>query len=139
MRIKKKLSFPKLSVLVLLIAAVAVFLPSCIRDGEGGELDTLAEEITITVAVTDDTGKTTEYPVTTCFDNLEGALIDSGFVSGELGAYGLYIKTVCGITADYDTNGAYWAMYRDGEYLMTGAADTPIADGEHYELVYTVG
>ena len=66
-------------------------------------------------------------------------LITSGFVSGENGPYGLYIKTVDGITADYDSDGAYWAMYKDGEYLMTGAKDTKIAEGERYELVYTKG
>ncbi len=141
MRNSKKQSFLKLSALVLLIAAAAVTLPSCGNTDTVGEETTInqREEITLTIAVTDPDGNVKEHVVTTDSDNLEGALLDSGFVSGEEGAYGLYIKTVDGITADYDANGAYWAMYKDGEYLMTGAKDTPIAEGERYELVYTKG
>ncbi|MBE6598179.1 MAG: DUF4430 domain-containing protein [Ruminococcaceae bacterium] len=143
MRITKKINFLKTSLLVLLIAAAAVTLPSCKDEAKdtGGETSVVeaAEQITITVAVTGPDGATTELPVTTDAENLEDAFLDSGFISGDMGEYGLYIKTVNGITADYNTDGAYWAMYKDGEYLMTGAKDTPIADGEHYELVYTVG
>lgn len=132
MRISKKFSFLQYSILVLLIAAAAVFLPSC---GEAEE--ETGAEITITVEVVGPDGASTEHSVTTASANLEGAFLDSGFVSGDEGPYGLYIKTVDGITADYDTDGAYWSICKDGEYLMTGAKDTPIADGEHYELVYT--
>jgi len=146
MRNSKNQSFLKCSVLVLLIAAAAVTLPSCgntdPKDGSETtvtQTDPQKEEITLTIAVTDPDGNVKEYDVTTESDNLEGALLDSGFVSGEESTYGLYIKTVCGITADYDTDGAYWAIYKDGEYLMTGAKDTKIAEGERYELVYTKG
>ena len=34
-----------------------------------------------------------------------------------------------------DGEQAYWALYKDGAYSMTGVDTTPIADGEHYELV----
>jgi len=142
MRNSKKQSFLKYSVLILLIAAAAVTLPSCgANDAKTGEESgiTQADEITITIEVIGPSGTSKEHSVTTDSDNLEGALLDSGFVSGENGPYGLYIKTVDGITADYDTNGAYWAIYKDCEYLMTGAADTPIQEGEHYELVFTKG
>ena len=142
MRNSKKQSFLKYSVLVLLIAAAAVTLPSCGKTEEnpGAESGiTEQEEITLTIEVVGPDGVSKEHTVTTDSDNLEGAFLDSGFVSGEDGPYGLYIKTVDGITADYDTDGAYWAMYKDGEYLMTGAGDTKIAEGEHYELVYTKG
>lgn len=65
------------------------------------------------------------------------ALTDCGLVSGEEGDYGLYIKEVNGIQADYDADKAYWAFYKDGEYMNTGVDSTTISDGEHYELVYT--
>ena len=142
MRNSKKQSFLKCSVLVLLIAAAAVTLPSCGNTDANNGAETVVnqkEEITITVAVTGPDGTVKEHTVTTDSDNLEDAFLDSGFVSGENGPYGLYIKTVDGITADYDSDGAYWAMYKDGEYLMTGAKDTKIAEGERYELVYTKG
>ena len=68
---------------------------------------------------------------------LGAALTSLGIIEGEQGAYGLYIKMVNGITADYDIDGSYWGFYKNGEYMMSGVDTTEIADGEHYELVYT--
>ena len=68
---------------------------------------------------------------------LGDALMEHALLAGEEGDYGLYIKEVNGIKADYDTDKAYWAFYKDGEYMNTGVDGTTIADGEHYELVYT--
>ena len=52
--------------------------------------------------------------------------------AGDEGEYGLYVKTVNGITADYDKDGAYWAFYVNGEYASSGVDSTPIAEGESY-------
>ena len=49
----------------------------------------------------------------------------------------VYIKSVNGITADYDVDRSYWAFNKNGEMMLTGVDMTNIADGEHYELVYT--
>lgn len=68
---------------------------------------------------------------------LGDALLEHNIIAGEDGDYGLYIKEVNGIKADYDTDKAYWAFYKDGEYMNTGVDGTTISDGEHYELVYT--
>lgn len=65
---------------------------------------------------------------------LADALLEHGLVSGEDGAFGLYIKVVNGITADYDVDQSYWSLTKNGEMLMTGASGVNIADGEHYEL-----
>ena len=67
---------------------------------------------------------------------LGDALTDHNLIEGENGAYGLYVKKVNGITADYDVDQSYWGFYKNGEYMMTGVDTTTIADGEHYELVY---
>jgi hypothetical protein len=40
-------------------------------------------------------------------------------VEGEESDYGLYVKTVNGITADYETDGAYWAFYTNESILKT--------------------
>lgn len=77
------------------------------------------------------------FTVHTDEDTLGAALISTGLISGEQGEYGLYIKTVNGITADYDTDGAYWEFNSNGRYMMSGVDSTKISDGEHYELVYT--
>ena len=67
------------------------------------------------------------------------ALQELGLISGDEGPYGLYVKTVNGITVDYDKDGKYWAFYIGKEYAMTGIYDTDIADGAQYKLEYTIG
>ena len=85
--------------------------------------------------------KAEEYSVTftilTDAETLGDALLEHSLVEGEAGAYGLYIKKVNGMLADYDVDQTYWLLTKNGEYLMTGADTTVIADGEHYELTRT--
>ena len=99
--------------------------------------DAVKTEKTITVDVVDDKGETTTFTITTAAENLEDALLQEKLVEGTDSEYGLMITHVNGLRADYNEDGAYWAMFQDGEYMMTGARDTIIADGDHYELVYT--
>ncbi|MDD5953930.1 MAG: DUF4430 domain-containing protein [Firmicutes bacterium] len=42
------------------------------------------------------------------------------------------MTTVNGITADWDTEKAYWAFYIDGEYAQTGVDATEITAGATY-------
>ena len=65
------------------------------------------------------------------------ALIEHSLIEGEDGQYGLYVKKVNGITADYNVDGSYWSFYKSGEYLLSGVDQTEISNGEHYEIVYT--
>ena len=55
-----------------------------------------------------------------------------GLIAGEDSDYGLYVKTVNGVTVDYDTDGKYWAFYVDGEYAATGVDSTDITAGATY-------
>ncbi|MBP3294052.1 MAG: DUF4430 domain-containing protein [Clostridia bacterium] len=129
-------SFMKLSVLAILAVAMAFTLLACgSKDVENAE----GTEITVTIAVTNKAGETTETAVTTKATTLADVLVESGIVEANYDDYGLYILTVNGETADYSVDQSYWALSKNGEYLMTGASSTPIADGEHYELVYTIG
>ena len=41
-------------------------------------------------------------------------------------------QTVNGITADYDTDGHYWAFYVGGEYAQTGVDATQVTAGASY-------
>lgn len=77
------------------------------------------------------------FTVSTDKETVGEALEEHGLVSGEEGPYGLYIKKVNGITADYDIDQSYWSFNKNGEYMMTGADKTEIENGAHYELVYT--
>ena len=75
------------------------------------------------------------FTINTDKKTLGEALIEHGLISGENGQFGLYVKLVNGIEADYDKDQTYWALYKNGEYMMSGVDTTEIADGEHYELV----
>lgn len=68
-------------------------------------------------------------------EKLGEALLAENLIAGEESAYGLYVKTVNGMLADYDTDKTYWAFYKNGEYMSVGVDAAVIADGEHYELV----
>ena len=103
---------------------------------EDTELGEGAKTLSVEVTAED---QTITFTIHTDAENLRGALEENGLVSGDESEYGLYVKTVNGMTADYDSDGLYWAFYKSGEYLMSGVDTTEIADGEQYELVCTKG
>ena len=82
-------------------------------------------------------GKSVTLTVHSDKTNLGEVLSENGIVEGDHGAYGLYIKKVNGITADYDINQCYWGINKNGEGVMTGIDGIEFKNGEHYELVYT--
>ena len=82
----------------------------------------------------DSDGKQIRYIVKTDAVTVGEALLENGLIAGEDGDYGLYVKTVCGITADYDVDKTYWAFYINGEYAMSGVDRTDIAYGAVYEF-----
>jgi hypothetical protein len=77
------------------------------------------------------------FTIKTDKDTVGAALFEHNLIDGENGPYGLYVKVVNGITADYDKTQTYWALKKNGKDLMTGVDMTEITDGEHYEFVYT--
>ena len=79
------------------------------------------------------------FTIHTDKDTVGEALLEHKLITGEDGPYGMYITSVNGITADYDTDQAYWAFYIDGEYAMTGVDTTEITEGATYQLAYAKG
>lgn len=77
------------------------------------------------------------FTIRTNKDNLSDALLEHNLIEGEQSAYGLLIQKVNGITADYDSDKAYWGFYKDGQLMNTGADAATINNNEHYEFVYT--
>lgn len=84
--------------------------------------------------VIDKGGNETAFVIHTDEKTVGAALQKVELLEGEDGPYGLYIKTVNGITADYDVDKTYWAFYIDGEYAMTGVDKTDIVAGTTYIL-----
>lgn len=120
-------------VLVALIAIVAilygVFSPKATQGAKA-----------IVIEVVDDQGETVSYDVHTDAEYLRGAMEEAEGLTfeGTESEYGLMVDTVNGLTADYNTNGAYWAFYVNGEYCNYGIDSQPVSDGETYTIAYTV-
>lgn len=77
------------------------------------------------------------FTIKTDKDTVGAALLEHNLIAGEESQYGLYVKVVNGMTADYDTDQSYWAFYINGEYAMTGVDSTTITEGVIYQLAYT--
>lgn len=122
---------------LICLLSMALTLVSCSANGDKNESET-GTPITITLTVTGPDGTSKEHTVNTdSSKNLRQALEGAGLISGDEGPYGLYVKVVDGITADYDIDGSWWGLYKGGEMLMTGVDSTPIADGDHFEFIYS--
>ena len=77
------------------------------------------------------------FTIKTDKNTVGAALLEHELIAGEESQYGLYVKVVNGITADYDVDASYWSFYIDGEYAMSGVDTTEISEGVTYRLEYT--
>ena len=84
--------------------------------------------------VVDKDGKETKFEIHTDKTTVGEALLEVKLIEGEEGPYGLYVKSVNGITADYDVNQTYWAFYINGEMAMTGVDVTDVEAGATYSF-----
>ena len=135
---------------IVLIAATALFATGCTEQkahtdttdevttkadttAEGDGKTVLGEGATqFTFKVVDKEGNETAFTVNTDKKTVGDALMEHGLIEGDDGDYGLYVKKVNGITADYETDGTYWAFYINGEYAMSGVDKTDVEAGAEY-------
>ena len=129
----------------VLIAAMALSMLGCNEQpkNNGGDATTTTTApssenelgqgaVTFTFAVTDKAGNCETFVIHTDKPTVGEALMEHGLIAGEEGAYGLYVKTVNGITADYDVDKTYWAFYVNGEYASAGVEKTAVQNGVTY-------
>lgn len=81
-------------------------------------------------------GTVNSYEVKTDATIVGEALVEVGLIEGEDSEYGLYVKTVDGVTLDYDTDGAYWGFFVDGEMAAAGVDQTELVEGATYSFEY---
>lgn len=146
----KMTNFKKILSLILitvLIAAMALFTSGC-DNANTGETEapapTTAEASHVTVlgegekvfdfTVYDFEGKETAFEIHTDKETVGEALLELELIQGDEGEFGLYVKEVNGISADYGKDGKYWAFYVDGEYAMSGVDTTAIEEGKAYSF-----
>lgn len=83
--------------------------------------------------------KSVTFHINTDKDTLGEAMLSHKLISGEQGSYGLYVKAVNGVVADYDVNKCYWTFEKNGEYVPTGVDGTKISDGDSFEFIFVEG
>ena len=145
----KDLSMKKILSLVVatvLLAAMVLGATSCDK-ANGEEITTTAattvaqaaqpQEIgegatSFTFEVTFPDGTTKTYTVKTDATTVGAALLGVGLIAGEDSAYGLYVKTVDGVTVDWDKDQKYWAFYENGAMAAKGVDSTDIVAGATY-------
>lgn len=131
---------------LLLVLVLALGLAACSQKAKAPEGiwkdalytadTTLGRGETTLTAVVEIEDKSVTFTVKTDKENVAEALMEHNLVSGEEGPYGLYIKKVNGITADYDVDGHYWAFYEGENYALQGAELTKIDPAVTYRFVY---
>ena len=138
---KKTRIFKLLSMLLCIVLIAAMALLAGCNDNtttsdpvSSGITETQKAEKSFTFVVVDTSGKETSFEISSGKATVGEALLDEGLIAGEDGQYGLYVKTVNGITLDFDADGKYWAFYVNGEYGMSGVDATEIVDGDTYSF-----
>ena len=138
---------------MMLIVAMALFTTGCGKDeitdeniptpglvspGVYEDLSNIGEgSKKFDLIIMDIDGNETLLTISTDQETVGAALQEHGIISGEAGEFGMYIKTVNGITADYDVDQTYWAFYIEGEYASSGVDTTKVESGITYSLEVT--
>lgn len=134
---------------MVLIVAMAFTIVGCGTKDNGGnnQLSTEAQgstenennvlgegETKFAFVVVDEDGNETSFEIYTDKTTVGEALLEVDLIAGETSEFGLYVKTVNGITADYDVNQTYWAFYVNGEYATAGVESTTIEEDAIYSF-----
>lgn len=142
----KSIKFLSVFLYIVLIAAMALFVSGCTdnKTNVGSQNNTSQTTDSCTVlgegattfnfSVVDTEGNETNFIINTDKKTVRDALSELNMIDGDMGAYGLYVKTVNDITVDYNKDGKYWAFYIDGEYATTGVENTEITPGATYSF-----
>ena len=159
MRNSKFVRILSIIVCIVLIAAMGLVLTSCGDDKDTASSSNLSSVEEKPVEATDPYGASAEdlgngkipfifrvtdhegydhlYRIHTDKKTVGEALTELEIIEGESSEYGLYIKKVNGIEADYDKDKSYWAFYIDNEYAMSGVDTTDVTANAEYWFKYT--
>lgn len=119
---------------VALVLVVAVFVGVYLLTRP--EVSQGSKAITVTVVHKDGTEKVFSYRTDETY--LGPVLVKEGLIVMDDAQSGMF-HTVDGVKLIWERDKAYWALYIGEEYGMKGVNDTPIADGDSFKLVYTLG
>ena len=131
----------------VLIVAMALITTGCGDNANKVDKETVDEaqavtEVTVLgegskvfdFSVVDLDGTTTWFEIHTDEETVGAALLALNLIEGDEGPYGLYVKSVNGIQADYDKDKVYWAFYVNDEYGTSGVDLTEIVEEDIYSF-----
>ena len=127
----KKLVIGLTALLVVLIAVFAVVFISNRPETEDGK-----KNIDVTIVYADKTAK--DLDIETDAEFLADALYQEGIVTKAEYDSGFYTE-IDGVKADYNVDKSWWCVTKDGEMTSVGMNELALADGDKYEITYTIG
>ncbi len=127
----KKTNLIAVIVLVVVLAAAGLLYMKFKPGTTAGE-----KEITVKVSALENGEESFTYQ--TDAEYLGEVLTANKLIEGESGQYGLFITTANGVKAD-DSKQQWWCITKGGEQVNTSADQTPIQDGDQFELTLTEG
>lgn len=128
---KKKILIGVGAFLVLAAILVGIFFVFREKPVEGSK--------SISIEVINSEEKSKVYELKTDAEYLRQAMeeADGLTFSGDDSEFGLMVNTVNGEVAEFNTNGAYWSFYVNGEYCNYGIDTQPVEDGDKFQIIYT--
>ena len=146
MRVKNNKKLVSWLLCMMLIVAMALTTVGCGTDEQNGGQpaaeNASSADSNVTVlgegktqfgfTVVDKDGNATEFEIHTDKATVGEALLELNLIAGDEGEYGLYVKSVNGITADYDVDQTYWAFYVNDAYATAGVDATAVEAGAKY-------
>ncbi len=129
-RVKHKYQVPAIVAVVLVVVFLIIYMIARPESSAG--------EKQVVIEVIQDGSTIETFTIDTDREYLGELLLEEELAEGEDGPYGLYIMTVSGVTADESAQ-EWWCITKDGEMHMLSADETPLADGDKYELTLKAG
>ena len=114
-----------LAVIIALFAGIVIYNKMQTQKGD--------KDIKVTVTFLDETQKV--YEIDTDAEFLADALLEEKIIDAK-SKNGKY-TVIAGERADYTADGRWWALSKDGKMTSTGLNDTPINDGDSFEITNT--
>lgn len=125
---KKSLLIALAAFVVVCAAAVAIYFVAKPDTHEG------SKKITVEIVYADSSKES--ISISTDSEYLSEALVEADIIKPEEASF---FTTVKGVTADFNKDGSWWCITKDHEMCMVGASELVIANGDHFELTYTIG
>lgn len=126
--------------MAVMLMVISVFTVGCgdVENGSSALNGTVAElkAITVTVVLADESEKV--YNIETDAEFLGEAMFEKGLITESEYKSGFYTE-INGVKADYSVDKSWWCITKGGEMTTVGMNEQPIAEGDSFEITYTVG